>query len=268
MFGLGTLHSFAIAVVVAVVLIGLLTDWFRKAAAKRHLEGRQPFNDEEFQRTFYASDKQLADTATRVRRVLSRNLDMPLESVRPEDRLDDDLNARLAANPLLFAELEDEFDISTGYDDLDTFEKTAARLDTFSDLVVYVRDKLGQTSRSDRNRNVPITRLERIVGALDEIVAPAACFVGLTIAVAGGVLRIDAAWRIGSGMFMLGIAYFVVSFLIGGIANLTTEVREQGTTWIKEHPIRAAWVGIIVAAMVYMSIELMWFVLRMFTSPN
>lgn len=258
-----TLHTVAFLVVAAIVIVGLLTGWLRKAAARSRLANRQSFNDDEFRRTFYARDEARADTATRVRKVLASNLEMPLDAVRPEDRLDDDLNTQIQANPGLFAELEHEFGIATGYDDLDTFVETTERLITFADLVEYVHERVSQASATKADREQETSLSERI-GLLVEDFVPIACVAGLVIAVVGAILRIDVAWRLGSGLFMLGIAAFVISIFIVGIETLTIEFREQGMTWVREHPIRATWVGFLVAAIVCLSLVLLLSIVRVF----
>jgi acyl carrier protein len=263
MINVGVLKAFAFGLVVAVVIFSLFADWFRKASARSGLADRQAFDDEQFQRTFYAGNSQLADTATRVRKVLAKNLDMPLDSVRPEDRLDDDLRAQLEGNPDLFWQLEEEFDISTGYEDLEVFEKTAEQLVTFSDLVEYVRNKINQAATRTPERKKKVALSDRIYLFLAELVPPA-CVASLVIAFIGSLLGFDAAWRFGSGVFMLGFVLLIIALFNIGIDNLTMEIRKQGMVWIREHPFRTAWVGFIVAAMLYMSFTMLRGILHIF----
>ena len=267
MIDVGALKTFAFGLVAAVVIIGLFADWFRKASARSGLADRQSFDDEQFQKTFYAGNSQLADTATRVRKVLAKNLDMPLDSVRPEDRLDDDLNVQVEANPDLLWQLEEEFDILTGYEDLEVFEKTAEQLVTFSDLVEYVRNKIDQAATRKPRPKKKVALSDRIYLFLADILPPA-CVVGLVVGFVGSLLGFDAAWRFGSGVFMLGVVLLIIAFFNIGIENLTMELRMQGLVWVKEHPLRTAWIGFIVAAMLYMSFAMLRGILHLFTGAT
>src|SRR5437899_702382 len=98
--------------VAAFIITMISRDWHRKKRTVSSLATRAQRPDEQFGRGFF-SDPKRADVAVRVRRVLSNNLKMPLDGLTPSDRLNDDLNAELPANPHLFWELEAEFGIKT-----------------------------------------------------------------------------------------------------------------------------------------------------------
>jgi acyl carrier protein len=130
------------------VLTMVARDRLRKRRTVRSLATRVQHDDEGFARFWHPDPKQ-ADIAIRARRVLARNLEMPLKGLKPSDRLKEDLNAELEINPHLFWELEEEFAIKTDIDDLETFEETLQRLVTFEDLVKFLEERISTTHRTN-----------------------------------------------------------------------------------------------------------------------
>lgn len=115
--------------------------WRRKAL----LKGRPQVSARNFGTKFYRDHKQ-AEIATRVRDILAKNLEIPLDGLRPTDRLEEDLFVELPVNPDLFWDLEAEFGIKTEVDDeesYDQLQQVFKQLGTFHDLVCYVEGKLG-----------------------------------------------------------------------------------------------------------------------------
>src|ERR1051325_619988 len=166
--------------VAALIITMMFRDQFRKRRIVASLAARAQHNGVEFGRGFFSHPKR-ADIATRAREVLSKNLKMPLEGLTPSDRLNEDLNAELAANPHLFWELEAEFGIKTDVEDLDSHEKTLERLVTFQDLVEYIELKIStpQSQTPDENANEEPSRVYDV--AIRSI--PILCVGGFLIAV-------------------------------------------------------------------------------------
>lgn len=129
-------------------MVGGLRHWL----LDHSLRDRQQFSDEEFGKTFFPGSKRSADVAVRVREILSENLEMPLDGIRPEDRLDEELNVQLEANPHLFWSLEEEYGFDAMVEDLEEFQKTVAGIVTFSDLVNYVEGKVDQEPKKGRKK--------------------------------------------------------------------------------------------------------------------
>ena len=264
MFSLERLSLIFIVLVSTFVFGDLLIDRVRRAQIKRRLRKRESLDDKDFQRAYYAADKDLAKTATRVRSVLAKNLRMSLESIRPSDRLDEDLDTQISKNILLFDALEDEFGISTGIDEWQVFSDLSERLVTFSDLVDYVHDSVPKVEETPVSRKA-VGLGSRMLELVEHFV-PVACIGGIAFAVVGHwVLGLDWAWRIGSAVFMSGIAGFLISVLAVGLHTLTFEIRDQGMTWVRSHPWRAIWIGVLSSAVIMMIGAIVWGVLRVFT---
>ncbi|HEX5218547.1 MAG TPA: hypothetical protein VFZ59_03180 [Verrucomicrobiae bacterium] len=185
----------------------MFRDWFRRRRLARKLTDRAPYDDE-FHRFF--PDPKRADVAVRVRRVLAANLQLPSDRFIPSDRLNDDFNAELAANPDLFWELEAEFGIKTDVDDLDSHEKTLERIVTFGDLVEYIELKLSEPAPppSEVDEEEPPSPLYRV--AIRSI--PFLCVSGFGIAVASIVVQNKKLLNAGGLIFLSGI-------MVWGLAN-------------------------------------------------
>ncbi len=201
------LFFIAFGVVTTFIITMTLRDKFRKRQIRLTLTSRNQNDDDRFRKLF--SDPKRADVAIRVRRVLSKNLELPLDGLMPSDRLNDDLNAELPANPHLFWELEMEFAINTGIDDLDTFEKTLERVVTFQDLVEFVEERTSQPqteptededSKSSRTYDFAIRSL------------PFLFIGGVVTAVVGILIQNRSLMNLGGLIFMSGAA-------VWGLAN-------------------------------------------------
>jgi len=198
----------AFGAVGAFIVTIMVRDWFRKRRITQTLASRGENNDEQFRKFF--PDSHRADIALRVRKVLSNNLKMPLQGLSPSDRLDDELNAELPANPHLFWDLETEFGIQTDVEDLDVHEKTLERLITFQDLVEYVERKLTEP-RSPKPITEENEKPSRIYDfAIRSI--PVLCIGGLLTAVVGIVVQKRTLMNLGGLIFLSG-------FVVWGLAN-------------------------------------------------
>jgi len=191
----------AFGAVGAFVITMTLRDWFRKRQIMQTLAGRGENDDDQFRKFF--SESHRADIAVRIRKVLSNNLKLPLHGLTPRDRLNDDLNAELPANPHLFWELEAEFGIKTGVDDLDTFEKTLERIVTFQDLVEFVAERISQppaetTEGEDEKASCPYDFAIRSI--------PLLFIGGFVTAIVGILIQKRSLMNLGGLIFLSGAA--------------------------------------------------------------
>jgi len=239
----------------AVVALGLTTslqDWLRKRRITAALARRVQRDDSQFLGFF--PDPKRADIAIRARRVLSNNLKLPLDGLTPGDRLNEDLNAELPANPDFFWELEAEFGIKTNVEELDSHEKNLDRLVTFQDLVEYIERKLSeplpQTTGADEDER-PSRAYDLAIRSI-----PILCIGGFLTAVASIVLQKKSLINVGGLIFMSGIA--VWGFANGGelLRNMIRAVRGLSFKELAAHPWRLIvltslvlfllWVGCVV----------------------
>ena len=225
-FALFNLSPFAVLaiLVMAVFVMAALKKFVRDG----HLQFRQTFTDEEFGATFFSGNR--ADTAVRVRRVLAKNLDTNLDGVRPEDRLDDDLDASIGSNVYLFFDLETEFDIDTGVHDLETFEKNAAGLTTFANLVDFVHQK-----RSDpRARRKPDDVSDEEYDAWDAI--GYAWFTGIGLTVVASIVDSDLLMKVALTIAFAPLVLGITSQLLFAAREMANEIRSNGIENIRQHP--------------------------------
>lgn len=235
-----TSTALLIAIVVVVsVAIATIRHWLTAV----RLKDRQQFADEDFGKTFFAAGGR-ESTAIRVRRVLAENLAMDLEGVRPDDRLDDDLDAQISANVDLFWQFEKEFQIDCQVDDLEVFEKTTSQLVTFSDLVAYIQKKIDEQS---------------VVGDKDRIGGPGkpgfdwqdvigySWFTGIAMFVASGMFDSDLLMIVGLTVaflpFIIGITYE----LFQGLSEMVKIVRANGVGNLLRQPLSLiVWLAVLV----------------------
>lgn len=228
------LFFIAFGAVTTFIVTMMFRDWLRKRRITTTLARRVSHDSEHFGREFFPGPKR-AEIAARVRRVLSNNLKMPLEGLVPSDRLNDDLNAELPANPHLFWELEAEFGIKTDVEDLDSHEKTLERLITFQDLVEYVEGRISepqpQSPDADADEDKKSSRAYNL--AIRSI--PIVCIGGFLTAVVGIVIQKRALMNLGGLIFISGFAIW--GFANGGVALCTLIQSVRSSTW-KETPFR------------------------------
>ena len=151
---LGKIVSSPVLLIGTFLVISFMVGTIKHWLMNRSLLDRQQFDDEEFGRSFYGGHKVRADLAVRVRRILSDNLEMSLDGIRPEDHLDDDLDVQLEVNPDLFWALEKEFGFNARVEELEVFEKTTSEIATFSDLVSYVERKVDELKKKGVRKKV------------------------------------------------------------------------------------------------------------------
>lgn len=126
----------------AISICFLIVLFFNDRRGKRHLiktlEARPIENDQAFARHWLGESDELAGVAVRLRKLLAQDLDLPGDRLKPDDRLDEELDAELIARPEVFEHIEDEFGIATNVMDYGEHIKDLERLTTFRDLVRYV----------------------------------------------------------------------------------------------------------------------------------
>ena len=213
--------------------VSFMVGGIRRWLLDHSLRDRQQFTDEEFGKTFFSGSERSADVAVRVREILSENLEMPLDGIRPEDKLDEDLNAQLEANPHLFWSLEEEYGFDAKVEDLEEFEKTVAGIVTFSDLVKYVERKIDEIPKKKRKKNGkyeidPDDRTSDYIAAM--------WFGGLILTIFGSVFRIEILSSIGLTIAFLPLAmgaFYMCTFVIKEFAS---EIGQNGWKVLQEHP--------------------------------
>ena len=259
------LIAFVSFVLVGVFIIAkMIEDWFRKRQITRTLASRGQNGDDQFRKLF--SEGHSADIAVRVRKVLSDNLKMPLHGLTPSDRLNEELNAELPANPHLFWELEAEFGIRTDVEDLESHERTLGQLITFQDLVEYVERKLTES----RSKAPSVEENEKSSRIYDFAVRsiPVLCVGGFLTAVAGIVVQKRSLMNLGGLIFLSG---FVVWGLANGGEMLRSIIRGVRGTSFKEIAARP-WPLILMTGLalffLWVGGFLLWGILKNLLSPK
>ena len=135
------LFSIILAVIGVCIVAFMIYDRIRKNRLRDLMNRRLPLNDSAFSARWFSESPQLSDTAVRLRKILQENIEQPLDSLNPDDRLEDDLYLELPRNPDLFWAIEQEFDIKTSILDYAVHENDLKSLNTFRDLIGYVEAK-------------------------------------------------------------------------------------------------------------------------------
>lgn len=252
----------------AVILIGAVMallvsvgfrDWLRKRRRVASLAARVQRNDEQFGQDYFPDAKR-ADAAVRVRRILSKNLEMPLGGLVPSDRLNEDLRAELPANPHLFWELEEEFGIRIDMDDMESFEKTLQRLVTFQDLLEFVEKRIAEPlaeSPGQREEEEPSPAYEFAIRSI-----PVLFVVGLVGLVSGIILDKNRVTNISTVIFTSGFA--VWGFANGGemLRTLILEMRAMSFKEIAVRKWKLVFVTCLVVFFLSVGIFISWAVLN------
>ena len=103
-----------------------------KERAQRHMEGREPLNNEDFGRRFFSP--QLADIAAKLRVIMARHIPIDLSRLNPDDRIVEDIRMDALdsmATVEFILEIEKEFGISIP-------DADAARMRTLRDVTEFV----------------------------------------------------------------------------------------------------------------------------------
>ena len=246
----------AILAVASCIVGFMLRDWFKKRRRIKALAARiQHDNDADFGRRFFPDPKR-AEIAARVRRVLSKNLEMSLGGLTPSDRLDDDLNAELACNPHLFWDLDAEFGIKTS-ETLEAFENAVKRVVTFQDLVDFVESKMSEPrdgiDHDDEEESSPAYEF-----AMRSI--PVLAISGLIITVIGIVIQKRSVINVGAMVFMLGIAVWGIG---NGGALLWSLIRSFWSGSIKDaHPLLLILFAFMTLVFLWIGGIILWGILK------
>ena len=217
-------------------------------------------DDDEFARAYFPDPKQ-ADIAIRARRVIAKNLKMPLQGLRPTDRLNDDLDAELEINPHLFWDLEEEFGIKTGVEELETFEKTLQGLVTFEDLVKFLAERISATPP-----NAPVAEEEKPSRPYQWAMRamPILFIGGLGTAVVGIFVQKKTMMNVGVMIFASGVA--VWGFSNGGEVLRGIIQEHWGRPWkeIAAHPWWLMFLVFLALFFLYAGSVITWAILKSF----
>ncbi len=128
------LTTIGMALVAGGAIGWLVRDRLRRRNARRHMDGRQPMDDNDYGRSYYPDH---ADIAATVRRVMALHSRRNLSRAVPGDRLIDDLHLTDPDDPMGLEELlmhvENELDIRLPHDALE-------QISTFDDVMTQVID--------------------------------------------------------------------------------------------------------------------------------
>ncbi len=130
----------ATLVLVAIAIV-VLTDYWNKRRARRHLAGREGVSEQAFGQRFYPTD--VAPIAGKIREILARHIPVDISRLHPSDRPVEDLRMDALdslATVQFVVDLEEEFDLKIG-------DHEAERLTTFDDVVQFVAEKLRERAR-------------------------------------------------------------------------------------------------------------------------
>lgn len=211
---------------------------------------RQQFDDSDFGRLFFP-DPALSDIAVKTRSTLAEYLEMDLRGIRPEDNLDDDLNAGIGENIELLWELEKVFGIDFEVEKLDKFEKLSASVTTFSDLVHAVAERIG-SAKADA------TSEGEKAGADWHKVIGYAWFAGLGLAVLGSMAGIEWAWAAGLIIALLPLSAGAL-WQAGIIAiGALSELRQVGVGPAMSHPLGLLFSVLIFTLLLAVGGGLLW----------
>lgn len=226
-------YAFIGAFVVASLILGAGTDWVRR----QQVRDRHTIPQPSVGRKLITDHEQLAK---RVLEVLSEHVWIEVDAIRPNDRLEDDLDLDIAATPDLFFELERAFGIDCHVDKFEVFEATTAGLDTVSELVAYVIEKVEE----GRSRPAPMRTNEARIGGI-EIIA-IGWFVGLIVIIAGGVMERQRVMAIGLAIAFLPLTFGLGRVLVHVFRDLIQDFQELGARKILKHPLAIlGWIVVV-----------------------
>jgi len=243
------------------VLGSILKDRLKERRLVKRLRSRPQLDDQRFREQFFHDDLKRGELAIQVRRVLSKNLQIPLEGLRPEDRLNADLKAELERNPHLFWELETELGINMDVDDLEAFEQHAERIVTFSDLVDYVERR---AKEKPPTKTVTATVGEPSWKVYDWAIQsiPYLCITGWVTALLGAILGRDWAVRLGTCLFLSGFAVWGLANGGGLLWEYIQTIRERGFRVFTEQPLWSFFYALFVLFLVCMGGWFLWMVFK------
>ncbi len=221
-----TSSSFAFigAFVLVSLLLGAGTDWVRR----RQVRDRPKVPATEGDETLNTRNDH---TVRRVLEVLADYLRVDAETIQPHDRLDDDLDLDVAANPDLFFALERAFGIDCHVDKFEVIEATTAGLDTVGDVIDFIVEKVDEA----RTKPAPPKRSEpRIAGI--EIIA-ISWFLGIAVMIVGALMQNQRIMTGGLVLAFLPLTFGLGRVLLHVFRDLAQGVREVGAGEVLKHPV-------------------------------
>ena len=207
------------------------------------LRDRQQFADDDFGKEFFAGNGR-EWLAVRTRRVLAENLETDLGGLRPDDRLDDDLDVQISANVDLFWQLEKEFRIDCQVEDLEVFEKTTSQLVTFSDLTSYVQKQLDEKSSTRDESRANVTGDSRsdwmdVIGY--------SWFTGIAVCVASSMFDVDWLMTVGLTIAFLPITIGIASEVFQALSEMARNIRTNGFGVLLREPLSLIiWLAVLI----------------------
>ena len=252
-----TSSSFAFigAFVVASLILGAGTDWVRR----QQVRDRHVVPDPSEGRKFVADHEQIAK---RVIEVLSEHVFLEAEAIRPNDRLEDDLDLDIASTPDLFFDLERAFRIDCHVDKFEVFEATTAGLDTVSELIAYVAEKVDEA----RSRPPPPPTAEAGIDGVEII--GIGWFLGLAIMVVGGVMDRPRVMGVGLIISFLPLTFGLGRVLVHVLRDFVGDFREIGVRGVVRHPFAMVGWLLVVATMLLVFVAFCMVLLHAFSTSS
>lgn len=240
------------AFVVVSLILGAGTDWVRRQQVRnRHVVaepsvGRKLIHDHE-------------QLAKRVIDVLSEHVWIEADAIRPNDRLEEDLDLDIAATPDLFFDLERAFGIDCHVDKFEVFEATTAGLDTVSDLVAYVVVKV----EAARSAPPPPPKHEASIDGIEII--GIGWLLGIAIMIAGGVKDNSRVMAAGLIVAFLPLTFGLGRVLMHVLRDFVRDFGEIGPRGVLKHPFALLiWLA-LVGTMVFVFVTFCWLLLDAFS---
>lgn len=218
--------AFIVAFVIVTLLLGAGTDWVRR----RQVRDRHRALATTPGKIATADDEHIA---ARVLDVLAEHVRLDAEGISRTDRLEDDLDLDIAANPDVFYALERALGIDCRLDNFETFEATTAGLETVNDVISYVAEMTGKA----RSKPAPATR------RIDGIEVIAICwFAGIIAMVVGDLRQSPKIMAIGLIVAFAPLSFGLVRVLLHVIQDLMDDVRQIGAREVLKNPLAVlAW---------------------------
>ncbi len=241
------------AFIVASLILGAGTDWVRRQQVRdRHVVpepsvGRKLIHDHE-------------QLAKRVLDVLSEHVWIEADAIRPNDRLEKDLDLDISATPDLFFELERAFGIDCHVDKFEVFEATTAGLDTVSELVAYVVDKVEEARSAPKpppKAEAPIDGIE-IIGI--------GWFLGVAIVVIGGVMDHQRVMATGLIVAFAPLTFGLGRVLVHVFRDFVRDFSEIGLRGVLRHPFALLGWLVMVGTMVFVFVVFCLLLLNAFSA--
>ena len=239
------------AFVLVSLLLGAGTDWVRRQQVRdRH---KVPVPDAG--KTFVADNEWVAD---RVREVLSEHVWIETDAIRLEDRLEDELDLDIASNPDLFFDLERAFGIDCHVDKFEVFEATTAALDTVSDVVDYVGEKIAEA----RTRPAQPKDEETGIGGTEIVMI--GWFSGLAVIIYGGVMGAQRVMALGMAIAFVPLLFGLGRVLVHVFRDLVRDLDEIGLREILRHPLALIGWLLVVGMMLFVFAAFVLMLVRAF----